>query len=136
MRTFDENWRDEMKKKVTSMAKGIAGSMGAECEVFIDKGYPAVYNDPQSTERFGKYAVEYLGPENVTDLDQRMTSEDFSYYQQQIPGVFYRLGIMNKKKGINSNLHTSTFDVDETSLLTGMGTMAWITVKELLHSPQ
>jgi amidohydrolase len=132
MRTFDEEWREEMKSRITAMATSIAKGMGAECEVFIDKGYPAVYNDPAATDRARKYAVEYLGESNVADLDQRMTAEDFSYYQQQVPGVFYRLGIMNKEKGITSNLHTSTFDVDESSLITGMGTMAWIAIRELL----
>jgi metal-dependent amidase/aminoacylase/carboxypeptidase family protein len=106
--------------------------MGAECEVVINKGYPAVYNDPAATERAWKHAVEYLGAENVVQLEQRMTAEDFSYYQQHVPGVFYRLGIMNKEKRITSNLHTATFDVDESSLQTGMGTMAWMTIRELL----
>jgi amidohydrolase len=132
MRTFDETWRAEMKERITTIATSIAKGMGAECDVFIDKGYPAVYNDPDATGRLRQYCIEYLGGQNVADLDRRMTSEDFSYYQQNLPGVFYRLGIMNKEKGISSNLHTSTFDVDETSLLTGMGTMAWITARELL----
>jgi amidohydrolase len=134
MRTFDEIWRAEMKERITTIATSIANGMGAECNVFIDKGYPAVYNDPDATGRLRQYCIEYLGSQNVADLDRRMTSEDFSYYQQNLPGVFYRLGIMNKDQGINSNLHTSTFDVDETSLLTGMGTMAWITARELLSS--
>jgi len=131
MRTFDENWRKEMKERITSLAISIAKGMGAECDVFIDNGYPAVYNDPEATERIRNHSIEYLGAENVSVLDQRMTAEDFSYYQQKIPGVFYRLGIMNKEKGITSNLHSSTFDVDESSLLTGMETMTWITIREL-----
>jgi len=132
MRTFDETWRAEMKERITAIATSIAKGMGAECDVFIDKGYPAVYNDPQAARKVKTYLSEYLGQENVADLEKRMTSEDFSYYQQKVPGVFYRLGIMNSLQGITSNLHTSTFDVDEESLRTGMGAMAWITVRELL----
>ncbi len=132
MRTFDEKWREEIKQRVTSMATSIAEGMGAKCEVFIDKGYPAVYNSPEETERIRRHAQEYLGDDRVVELDQRMTAEDFSYYQQKVPGVFYRLGVMNREKGITSNLHSSTFDVDEKALQTGMGTMAWITIMELM----
>lgn len=134
MRTFDESWRTEMKERIMAISTSIARGMGAECDVFIDKGYPAVYNDPDATERIRMAAMEYLGVEQVAPLDQRMTAEDFSYYQQHVPGVFYRLGTMNKEKGITSNLHSSTFDVDENSLITGMGTMAWATIRELLQA--
>ena len=134
MRTFDEQWREEMKERITSLSTSIAKGMGAQCEVLINKGYPAVCNDPDATARVRKHAEEYLGPGNVASLEQRMTAEDFSYYQQHVPGVFYRLGIMNAEKGITSNLHTSTFDVDETSLLTGMGTMSWIAIRELIST--
>jgi metal-dependent amidase/aminoacylase/carboxypeptidase family protein len=55
-----------------------------------------------------------------------MTAEDFAYFAQRLPSCLYRLGIANEEKGINSNLHTATFDVDEHCLETGMGMMAWI----------
>jgi len=132
MRTFDENWRKKIKEKVTKMAKGIAESMGGECDVFIDQGYPVLVNDDSLTQKAKKYAIEYLGEENVIDLELRTTAEDFAYFTQQIPGCFYRLGVRNEKRGITSNLHTATFDVDEKSLETGMGLMAWLTVKSLL----
>jgi len=60
-----------------------------------------------------------------------MTSEDFAYYSHKIPACFYRLGTGNKSKGITSAVHTSTFDIDENALVTGMGLMAWITLKQL-----
>ena len=81
--------------------------------------------------RFKKYAVEYLGETNVEDIDVRMTAEDFALYAQLIPACFYRLGIGNESEGITSNLHTSTFNVDEKSLETGMGLMAWVAINEL-----
>ena len=80
---------------------------------------------------FKKYAEKYLGKQNVVDLDLQMIAEDFAYYAQLAPACFYRLGIGNKAKNITSNLHTSTFNVDEISLKTGMGLMAWITVNAL-----
>jgi len=99
--------------------------------VRIDKGYPFLVNDIALTLKVKEYAIDFLGEENVEDLDLRMTAEDFAYYSQQIPACFYRLGIRNEKKGITSNLHTSTFDIDENALEIGMGLMAWITFREL-----
>lgn len=132
MRTFDEEWRMEMQKRIRTISASIAKGMGGRCEVTINKGYPFVYNDPGITEKVRGYAEEYLGKENVEELDMRMTAEDFSYFAREIPGCFYRLGVMNETRGITSNLHTSTFDADESSLETGMGLMAWIIVNELM----
>ena len=60
------------------------------------------------------------------DLDLRMTGEDFSYYTQSMKGCFYRLGT-----GESSGLHTSTFNVDESSLELGVGLMSWIAINML-----
>jgi len=131
MRTFDEGWRVEMKERITDMATALAKSMGGTCEVDIHKGYPFVYNDPALTTRAKKLAEEYLGRDKVVDLEMRMTAEDFAYFAQEVPGCFYRLGVMNESKGITSNLHSATFDVDESSLETGVGLMTWIVMNEL-----
>ena len=131
MRTFDETWRAEMKKRITALAEGLAESMGGSCEVFIDPGYPYLVNDPQTTEKARKHAMEYLGEDQVVELELRTTAEDFAYFSQQVPGCFYRLGTRNEKAGITSNLHTATFNVDEDSLRTGMGLMAWLAIRAL-----
>ena len=130
-RTMNEAWRKEAHLKMKEMAEGIAESMGGSCEFNIVKGYPYLENDPPLTLRSKTMAEEYLGKDNVVDLPIRMTSEDFSYYSQAIPACFYRLGTGNAEKGITSPVHTDTFDVDEDCLRTGMGLMAWLTVKEL-----
>ncbi|MBM3437000.1 MAG: amidohydrolase [Bacteroidetes bacterium] len=131
MRTFDEGWRSEMKTKITSLAKTLALSMGGSSDVFIDEGYPVLVNNQELTLNAMKYASEYLGEDNVKELEMRTTSEDFAYFAQKIPGCFYRLGIRNEAKGFTSNLHSATFDVDESSIETGMGLMAWMAVREL-----
>ena len=69
----------------------------------------------------------------MVELDLAMTAEDFSYYSQKLPACFYRLGVRNEEKGVTSALHTSTFNIDEKSLETGMGLMAWIAAKELIN---
>ena len=130
-RTLNEEWRDEAHLKMKKMAEGIAESMGGSCEFNIVRGYPFLINDEELTGRSRKYAEDYLGKENVEDLEIWMAAEDFSFYTQQSTACFYRLGVRNESRGITSSVHTSTFDIDEKALETGMGLMAWMTLKEL-----
>ena len=130
-RTYDEEWRADAHKRMVKMAEGIAESMGATCEFNVMKGYPHLKNHPEYTEDNIKSAKEYLGEENVVDLDLWLAGEDFAYYSQEIDACFYRLGTRNEEKGIISGVHTPTFDIDEPSLKIGMGLFAWLTIAEL-----
>ena len=132
-RTFDEEWRARALDMIVNMSKTIAEGAGAECEVYIGHGYPYLVNDDELTMKAFDTAVDYLGKENVVKLDMRATGEDFAYFAQAMPACFYRLGIKNEEKGIQSNLHTPTFDIDEKSLETGMGLLAWLALKELVE---
>ena len=131
IRTYDDTWRDEVRNRIRKIAVSIAEGMGASCEVIINQGYPALENDPEVTERIRSKALDYLGQGRVFDLEPRMTAEDFAYYLKEVPGCFYRLGIRNEALGITSNLHTSTFNVDEESLENGMGLLSWLAINEL-----
>jgi len=133
-RALNEQWRQEGLEKIEKMAKGIAESMGGKCEIEISHGYPYLENNPELTRRIRLAAEEYLGKENVVDLELTLGSEDFAYYSHQIPASFYRLGTRNEAKGITSYVHTPTFDIDETALSIGPGLMAWMAVKELMES--
>ena len=130
-RTMDEEWRARAHGLMKKMAETLAESMGGSCDFHIEKGYPFLKNDEELTLRSRQFAIEFLGAENVVDLPMRMTAEDFSYYSQVIPACFYRLGTGNVAKGITSPIHTDRFDVDEDCLLTGMGLMSWLAVKEV-----
>ena len=130
-RTFDETWRVDAKVKMKKMAEGIAEAMGAICEFNIVDGYPFLENEPEYTERNKKAAIEYLGSENVQNLDLWMAAEDFAFYSHHTNACFYRLGVRNEDRDITSNVHTSTFDIDEEALKTGMGLMAWLAISEL-----
>jgi len=130
-RTFDEKWRADAHELMVKMAVGIAESMGANCDFEVRKGYPFLINEPLITERSRNSAIEYLGKENVVELDIWPAAEDFSYYSQEISACFYRLGTGNKEKGITSAVHTPSFDIDENALKTSIGLMAYITLKQL-----
>jgi len=99
--------------------------MGAGCEVTVVPGYPALVNDDDATAIITGYARDYLGEDNIHSLDIRMTAEDFAFYSEKCPVVFYRLGIKNEKFVTPAELHTPVFDVDEEAIRTGMGAMAY-----------
>jgi metal-dependent amidase/aminoacylase/carboxypeptidase family protein len=109
-----------------NIAESIAKGMGADIEFTILNGYPFLKNEEKLTERTREFAIEYMGPENVEDLDIWMAAEDFAYFSQQVDACFYRLGTRNEERGITSNVHTPTFDVDESALEIGAGLMAWL----------
>jgi amidohydrolase len=130
-RTFNEAWRNKVHALITNIAQNTALAHNTNCEVVINKGYPVLQNNKLATDIFTKAAIDFVGEENVIDLDIRMTVEDFARYTQLIPGCFYRLGTSNKEKGIISNLHTPTFNVDEKSIEIGTGLMIWTAISAL-----
>lgn len=130
-RTFDEAWRTEAHNRIKKLTKSLAEGMGGQCEIEIRKGYPFLKNHPEVTAQAKTCAIEYLGAENVVDLDIWLAAEDFAWYSQQTAACFYRLGTRNEEKGIISSVHTPTFDIDESTLEVGAGLMAWIAVTQL-----
>lgn len=130
-RTLDEHWRANAHQKMQKMATGIVEGMGGTVEFNIVKGYPFLVNEPTLTANVKQYAIEYLGQQNVLDLDIWMAAEDFAYYSQAADACFYRLGTRNEARGITSSVHTPTFDIDEDALNTSTGLMAYLTIKEL-----
>jgi hippurate hydrolase len=125
-RAMDEKWRAEAHKLIEKISKDLVHSMGGEIDLHIDKGYPAVINNEQLNDSVKGAAEQFLGKENVEETELRMGAEDFGYYAQQIPACFYRVGVMNKEKGIISGVHTPTFNIDEDAIEVGMGLMAWL----------
>jgi amidohydrolase len=130
-RTLDEKWRDEAHSRILKMAKAVVEGMGATVDFEIRRGYPALVNHPELTAFARKGAEDYLGKNNVLDLDIWMAAEDFAFYSQQTKACFYRLGTRNEAKGITSSVHTPTFDIEEKSLETGMGLMAYLAMSQL-----
>lgn len=130
-RTMDEKWRSEAHIKIKKMAEGIAEAMGGSCEFTIMRGYPFLINEEVLTNATRGHAEDYLGKENVLDLDIWMAAEDFAYYSQVADSCFYRLGTRNEARGITSSVHTPTFDVEEDAFKISTGLMAYLAIKQL-----
>ncbi|KIC90706.1 M20 metallopeptidase family protein [Flavihumibacter solisilvae] len=125
-RAMNETWRFRAHELIREIVEGTAKSMGAEIDLHIDIGYPTVYNNEVLHHQAKDLAIAYMGKPHVEETELRMGAEDFGYYSQQIPGCFFRLGVMNVAKGITSGVHTPTFNIDERAIETGMGMMAWL----------
>ena len=132
-RTMNEKWRKKAHQLISSKVKQLAKASGAKVELNIVKGYPFLVNDEKLTAKVKSAAIEYMGKSQVVDLPIRMTAEDFSYYSQQMPGCFYRLGTGNLAKGISSPVHTDTFDIDEDALAVSTGLMSYLALDQLTN---
>ena len=125
-RAMDEEWRFRAHELIRKQATELVHSMGAEIDQHIDVGYPMVYNNEALDRVARAEAREFLGSDRVLETEVRMGAEDFGYYTRQIPGCFYRLGVMNVEKGITAGVHTPRFNIDEGAIEIGMGMMAWL----------
>lgn len=119
-RTMNEEWRAEAHNLIENKSIALVESYGATLDLEISKGYPFLENDTQETIQLKDKAINALGNVNVHDLPIRMTAEDFSYYSQEVPVCFFRLGVRNETKGIIHGVHHPKFDIDPEALKTGM----------------
>lgn len=125
-RAMDEEWRFRAHELIRKQATELVHSMGAEIDLHIDVGYPMVYNNEVLDRVARAEAREFMGTDRVLETEVRMGAEDFGYYTQQIPGCFYRLGVMNVEKGITAGVHTPRFNIDESAIEIGVGMMSWL----------
>lgn len=131
LRTFDESWRKEAVRLIHEVVNHNCTAWGATAVIDSPPGYPCLYNDEVLTAMVKGYAEEYLGAEMIKPLDMRMTAEDFSFYTQEIPGCFFRLGTNKDNREFMIPVHNPHFDIDEAALVTGAGTMAWAALNYL-----
>ncbi len=130
-RTMNEAWRAKALDKIKDIAQGIAQGFGGRVEVDIRKGYPVLFNDEALTLQSRSWIADYMGEENIIDMELWMAAEDFAWYTHEVPGCFYRLGTRNEARGITHGLHTPHFDIDEAALGHSTGLMAWLAIQQL-----
>jgi amidohydrolase len=128
-RTFDEKWRVEAKNHIRRIINKTCAAFGCTADIDIPDGYPCVINNDKITAQAKSFAEEWVGEENIRTLETRMTSEDFGFFTQKYPCCFYRYGVKGKMNATTGGLHSSTFQIDEKALKTGMGGMAWLAWK-------
>ena len=131
IRTLDADMRETLFERFRTIVQNTAESNGAEATLSIDQGYPVTYNDPQLTAMMGSTFVEVIGAENVNSNMNAITgAEDFSFFQQEIPGLFFFLGGMPKGQDPAKAAphHTPDFYVDDAGMLDGIKLMSRLVV--------
>ena len=136
LRTFDETWRAEAKRRVHEIAEHTAAAYGTTAEVAVSDGYPCVVNDPRLTDCAERLIASMFGSEHTVRLELRPTAEDFGYYTQVYPSLFYRLGVGGSDPVAKpvGKLHTATFAPDEEALSYAVAALSSLSL-QLLRCP-
>jgi amidohydrolase len=125
VRTFAKETAEMIKDRIENIVKGVTESSGGSYTFNFDFGYPAVNNTDWATDVVIKTAGELLGNENVELLeDPVMAGEDFAFYQQHFPGVFFFLGSGREKTGSTYTWHHPKYNIDEECFTTGAALMS------------
>lgn len=131
MRTLNEDVRSKAIAMMKQTLAGVTSAYGASFEIDMGDNNPVTYNEPALVEATLPVMRRVLGEVNLIATRPQMGAEDFSIYQQVIPGFFYFLGVGNKSKGITAMIHTPEFDVDEKSLMIGVNLMSNVLIDYL-----
>ena len=124
LRTLSPSVRDLARESIHQIVEDTAKAAGARAAVtFADSSNPVTMNDPELSELAIGSLRSTLGTEHVMANTPQMVAEDFAHFAEVIPGFYFVLGVGNQEKGINANLHTAEFDIDERALTVGAKAM-------------
>jgi len=126
IRTFDEDMRDDVHERVTTLAESVARGSRAGCTVCIEKNYPVTVNDPALTAAMLPTLQRVAGADKVQLIPKVTGSEDFSYFQKLVPGLFFFVGVTRPEvdPAKAPPNHSPRFHVDERALLLGVRSLA------------
>ena len=122
IRTFDAETRDDIHQRVQRTATQIAASAGATADVSIDIGYPVTANDPELTDKMMPTLRRVVGP-GLVESPRVTGAEDFSYFAEEVPGMFFFLGVAPDNPELVFPNHSPNFFADERALPIGVQTM-------------
>jgi amidohydrolase len=126
IRSFDETMRDDIHERVTTLAEAISRGSRAGCTVCIRKNYPVTVNDPKLTEAMVPTLSRVTGADRLMLVPKVMGSEDFSFFQRVVPGLFIFLGVVppgDDPTKVAPN-HSPRFYIDERCFVLGMRALA------------
>jgi amidohydrolase len=130
IRTFDPGMRAQILARVKRTAEDIASAAGATAELTLGDGYPVTWNDPALTERMTPSLKRVAAGTFNASAQPTTTSEDFSYYGQKVPALFFFLGVAPKggDPAAWAANHSPRFNPDEAALITGVRALASVAV--------
>ncbi|WP_017814675.1 M20 metallopeptidase family protein [Paenibacillus shenyangensis] len=135
VRTFDEETRTLIRKRIEEVSQQLCALNGAEVDIEYMMGYPTLVNHAGETERFFQVAKEMFGQEQVFQTPPMMPAEDFAYYVQKVPGCFIFVGAGNQELGAVYPHHHARFDIDESAMLSAARILAAM-AEDFLNQPE
>lgn len=131
LRTLDYNMQAHINKRMKEMVPAIAAAYRAEATIDIGKGYPITYNDLDLTAQMLPSMEKAAGKDNVKLIKAITGAEDFSFFQKEVPGVYFFLGGKTPGDTTAAPHHTPDFHIDENGLLLGVKTFVQMTMDYL-----
>ncbi len=130
IRTFDPEMQKKVHDKIRLTSTKIAEASGASANVDIQVMYPVTYNDPKLTALMVPSLMKAVGAENVKITEPVTMAEDFSFFQQKVPGLFFFLGAYPAEMNLTKKPvhHTADFMMDERSFVTGVKALVTLTL--------
>ena len=116
VRTFDQTVRENVKRWIEEIARGIARAQGGDIDFAYSYGYGFVVNDPALTEAAAAVIRETFGPQAVVPIGPQMPGEDFCHFLEKCPGFFVEVGAASPEKGITAPHHNPLYQLDEDAL--------------------
>ncbi len=133
VRTLTKDGPAFVKERMEAILRGITGAYGATYTLAYDEGAPVTYNDPDLTAASLPALASVVGKEGLVSPPPQMGAEDFAYYQQRVPGLYFLLGVGNPQKHITAMIHTEAFDIDEDALPLGVRAMGTVVLDYLFR---
>jgi amidohydrolase len=133
VRTLSKDGPAFVRERMDAILKGITSSYGATYTLDYLEGSALTYNDPALTDASRPALESVAGKANIITPPPQMGAEDFAYYQQQTPGLFFFLGVGNAKKNITAMVHTEYFDIDEDALPLGVRALGTVVLDALFR---
>src|SRR6185369_2716999 len=123
VRTYKAEVRTEVERRMREILDGVTKAGGGSFTMEYKKNAPATVNDPALTATVRPLLERTLGAANVKLVEPSMAGEDFAYFANEVPGFFFRLGVV-KPGTVSGGLHTPTFRADDSSVPAGTRVMA------------
>lgn len=122
VRTYSAEARDTVERRMGEILDGITRAGGGSFELDYERGTPATINNPALAAQVAPSLAKAVGAENVTVLDPTMGGEDFAYFANEVPGFYFRLGVVAPGTTSGGH-HTPTFAADDASIPVGIRAM-------------
>ena len=128
LRTLDLGMKEHIQQRMTEMVIGLGNSYGGKATIEFSKGYPITYNDPQLVAQMLPSLQKVAGKDNVQLHKATTGAEDFSFFQEKVPGFYFFIGVRSLKNTTTYPHHTPDFKIDESGLLLGVKAFTQLTI--------